>query len=124
MFGRPRVILTLSKKRGIIIFFGYFIGWFFYGSAFFLALHSVMLEPKLPLVVGIGSFVIAYILGYLAVFSPGGLGVRELVLMTILTPYFGSLAAGLVGIARIWNICGELISALIAINIKPHKKNI
>jgi uncharacterized membrane protein YbhN (UPF0104 family) len=80
-----------------------------------------MIDPGIPPVVGIGSFILAYVIGYLAVFSPGGLGVRELVLIAILSPYFGPLTAGIAGIARVWNIISEIVSALIALAIKPNK---
>lgn len=117
---RPALNFTFGKKTAIKIFAGYLIGWIIYGIAFFIFLNSIMLNPGIPITVAIGSFILAYVIGYLAFFSPGGLGIREIVLIAILSPYIGPLAAGIAGFARIWNIISEIISALIALLIKPY----
>jgi len=119
---RPAIDFAFGKKIAIQIFIGYLIGWIVYGIAFYTFLNSIMRDPGIPLLVGMGSFILAYVIGYLAIFSPGGIGVREIILMAILSPYFGPLAAGVAGIARIWNIVSEIISALIALSIKPDRK--
>ena len=70
-----------------------------------------------------GVFIIAYQVGYLAMFSPGGLGVRELVLSTLLMPYLGPLAAGVAVAARIWNILAEIMAFFTAWRIKSSIKD-
>ena len=70
----------------------------------------------------IGAFIIAYQLGYLAFFAPGGIGVRELVLTTILVPFLGPIAASVSIAARLWNMTTEIIAALICTLIKFPKK--
>jgi uncharacterized membrane protein YbhN (UPF0104 family) len=115
---RPAIDFAFGKKIAVQIFMGYLIGWIVYGIAFYTFLNSIMMDPGIPLLVGIGSFILAYVIGYLTIFSPGGLGVRELVLMAILSAYFGPLTAGVAGIARIWNIISEIVSALIALSIR------
>ncbi|MCK4572859.1 MAG: hypothetical protein KAU36_00740, partial [candidate division Zixibacteria bacterium] len=84
-------------------------------------MHAVMDNPAVPVIAGIGAFVLAYEIGYLTVFAPGGLGARELVLITVLTPFLGPVAAGMAVAARIWNLVTEFIAALIALLIKFDK---
>jgi len=81
-----------------------------------------MAKPDIPVIAGIGSFVLAYIIGYLTFFSPGGLGARELVLTTVLSPFLGSVAVGLAVAARVWNLISEFIATAIALLIKLEKK--
>jgi len=75
-------------------------------------------DITLPIIPTVGSFILAYQLGYLAFFAPGGIGVRELVITVILTPYLGSITAGIAVAARIWNMVVEIIAATIAWFIK------
>src|SRR2546422_9349251 len=53
----------------------------------------------LPLTTAIGAFTLGYILGLLALFAPGGVGVRELVLVGLLAPFLGSGGAVAVSVA-------------------------
>src|SRR3989449_10770080 len=53
----------------------------------------------LPISTAIGAFTLGYILGLLALFAPGGVGVRELVLVGLLAPFLGSGGAGAVSVA-------------------------
>src|SRR5260370_31142101 len=56
-------------------------------------------DPPLPLTAAIGAFTLGYILGVLALFAPGGVGVRELVLIGLLAPFLGSGGAVAVSVA-------------------------
>lgn len=122
LLGRPPVRFRLEKKVAFKVYVGYFVGWICYGLAFYTFMHAIMVQPHVPVVVGIGSFVSAYVVGYLAVFSPGGLGARELVLTSVLSPFLGPVATGLAVTARVWNIVSEFLAAVIALLIKLKKK--
>ena len=67
--------------------------WLMYGLAFrFLALGLLPNDaPSLPL--AMGSFAGAYIVGLFAIFAPGGIGIREGMLLVFLTPSLGGGAA-------------------------------
>src|SRR5438093_10890795 len=65
-------------------------GWLAYGLAFWLLARGLGLPPTLPLATATGVFALGYILGLLALFAPGGVGVRELVFIGLLTPALGS----------------------------------
>jgi uncharacterized membrane protein YbhN (UPF0104 family) len=67
-----------------------FLGWLTYGFAFWLFVHGLLPEAQLPIAAAVGAFTLSYILGTLALFAPGGIGVRELVMVSLLTPSLGS----------------------------------
>jgi len=115
---RPQIQFQLKKRVALSILIGYFIGWIFYGLGFYTFINAIMVKPGLPVIAGVGSFAMAYLIGYLTFFTPGGLGARELVLTTVLAPFLGPVAAGAAVAARIWNIASEFIAALIALSIK------
>ncbi len=119
---RPQIEFKLKKKVALIILIGYFIGWVFYGLGFYTFINAIMVKPPLPVVAGVGSFAMAYLIGYMTFFTPGGLGARELVLTAVLTPFLGPVAAGAAVAARLWNMVSELIAALIALSIKMEGK--
>lgn len=64
--------------------------WLSYGVTFWLLARGLGLPGPLPLATATGVFALGYILGLLALFAPGGVGVRELVFIGLLTPSLGS----------------------------------
>jgi uncharacterized membrane protein YbhN (UPF0104 family) len=120
-FKKPEVSFELSVKTALSIYIGYIIGWFVYGLSFWLLIISVTSNFDISLITAVGSFVLAYQIGYLAIITPGGIGVRELVLTVILNPYLGVLSASIAVAARIWNLIVEITAALIASFIKLTK---
>jgi len=116
--GRQEIHFKISIKTALAVYLGYTICWLCYGAAFWLFISSITGNQSLPVLPTVGSFILAYQLGYLAFFAPGGIGVRELVLTAILTPYLGSITAGIAIAARLWNMVVEIIAATIAWFIK------
>lgn len=121
---RQIIDLKISFKTALLVYFGYFFCWLVYGLSFWVLLISISNNSEVPVIPSIGAFIIAYQLGYLAFFAPGGIGVREIVLTTILFPYLGPIAAGISIAARIWNMITEIIAATIAYFIKFPKKEL
>lgn len=75
------------------------LSWLAYGVAFW-CLARGLLGPAghaLPLTTAVGVFAGGYIVGLIALFAPGGLGVREVVFLGLLTPVLG--AGGAVALA-------------------------
>jgi uncharacterized membrane protein YbhN (UPF0104 family) len=66
------------------------LGWLTYSFAFWLFVRGLLPEAHLPIATAAGAFTLSYILGTLALFAPGGIGVRELVMVSLLTPSLGS----------------------------------
>lgn len=89
----------------------YAVVWSLYGIAFWLLAAAFGVNGS-PL--GLGSaFAGAYAAGYLALFAPAGIGVREGVLTALLAPWAGPSAAfALSVVARVWMTGVELLPAL------------
>ncbi len=115
---RPAIRLSLSVRLALSVYFGYMLCWICYGIAFWLFVNSVAIRPGIPLISCAGAFVLAYQIGYFAVFTPGGLGARELVLIGVLSPYLGPAAAGIAVLARVWNTACDILASLLALRVK------
>ena len=115
---KSEVNFKLNPLLALKIFLGYVICWIFYGLSFYFLLRSLGPTITFDIFQPIIIFVLAYQIGYLAFFAPGGIGVRELILTKGLTSFFGEVAIGISIVARIWNLIVEIISALIALSIK------
>ena len=130
LFKREAIRFNLSYPGLLLFFLLYIVSWFFYGFAFYLFLYSVAPIPLSDFLLVTGSFAAAYIVGLLALFVPGGLGVREGLIALFLS---GVLTAG-VAVAlsfaqRLWFMCAELTFLLISViflrrkNGKEEKKS-
>jgi hypothetical protein len=75
------------------------LSWCTYGAALWMLSRGLVHDAALPLATAIGAFTLGYILGLLALFAPGGVGVRELVLIGLLAPSLGSGGAVAVSVA-------------------------
>lgn len=118
LFKRKAIRLEINKSLAAAIYGGYFLGWSLYGLSFWVFVKGVTVQAA-PLFPVIGLFVIAYQIGYLAIFAPGGIGPREAVMTLLLAPFFGpAVAAALALASRLWLIIVEAIAALIALKIK------
>ena len=94
------------------------VGWLVAGLASWLVYAAAFWV----LVVGLGfdvaflgtasAFAAAYVLGYLMIFAPAGIGVREGFLIALLSPQLGAASAGAVAvIARLWTTLVEVVPA-------------
>lgn len=118
LFRRPQVTFRVSVKTALTVYAGYILCWILFGFSFWLFLNAVIEQPSIPVIAGIGAFVIAYQVGYLVIFAPGGLGVRELILTGVLAAWLGPAAAGIAVAGRLWNMVSEIVAALIALKIR------
>lgn len=121
MFRRPPITFRMEKSLAVKIYAGYFVCWVMFGTAFWLFLSSITVDSNISLAAAMGAYVLAYQIGFVALFAPGGLGVRELALTAMMAPYFGPIAPGVAIAARLWNLLAEILAALAALPIKLKK---
>ena len=89
----------------------YVVNWIVYAGAFWLLAMSFDVMGTF-LQVG-AAFAAAYVLGYLAVFAPAGIGIRESFLVAFLAPVVGTgPAGGLAVVSRLWTTAVEVVAAL------------
>jgi glycosyltransferase 2 family protein len=87
----------------------YLLNWIAYGFAFLLFVRGLGLAAgSLQLV---SAFAGSYLMGYVAVFAPAGLGVREGFMIAFLQPALGAAAVGVAILARVWITLAELVPA-------------
>jgi uncharacterized membrane protein YbhN (UPF0104 family) len=95
------------------------LSWGTYGAAFWMLTRGLVPDTPLPLTAAIGAFTLGYILGVLALFAPGGVGVRELVLIGLLAPFLGSGGAVAVSVAsRLLLTVLEATAALLTLPLR------
>ena len=75
------------------------LAWLAHGVAFWLLARGLGLPDTLSVVTAAGIFPLGYILGLLALFAPGGIGVREVVLIGLLAPTLGGGGAVALSVA-------------------------
>ncbi len=67
--------------------------WMVYGLTFWILIGTVVAGHQVTYLVATGIFAASYILGFVMVLVPGGLGVREGAVVVLLTPLLGPAAA-------------------------------
>jgi uncharacterized membrane protein YbhN (UPF0104 family) len=94
--------------------------WTIYGTAFLLFIQGVGFDGSHLFFAS--AFAAAYLLGYVALFAPAGIGVREGVLVALLRPEVGGSAVGIAVLARLWITVIEVLPAgLLAIQAMRDK---
>jgi uncharacterized membrane protein YbhN (UPF0104 family) len=86
------------------------INWLVYAGAFWVMIGGLGLD--MGLLAAASAFAAAYVLGYVAIFAPAGVGVREASLVAFLSPQLGPGTAGAVAVvARLWTTAVEVVPA-------------
>jgi hypothetical protein len=115
---RPVMQFEMSVRLASVVYFGYMACWIVYGFAFWVFLRSLSPDHRITPAAAICAFVTAYQAGYFMIFTPGGIGARELVMSAILAPFIGPAAVGIAIAARVWNTLSDVVASIIAIKIK------
>jgi uncharacterized membrane protein YbhN (UPF0104 family) len=90
----------------------YALNWVVLALSFWVLVASFGVSA--PIVPVASAFAAAYVVGYLFIPAPAGLGIRESFLIAFLTPHVGVGSAGaLAVIARIWTTVVELVPAAV-----------
>ncbi|MEA1997432.1 MAG: lysylphosphatidylglycerol synthase transmembrane domain-containing protein [Gemmatimonadota bacterium] len=108
--GKEGVEIRLTLKD---LFFWFTLNcavWLAYGICFYFFIRSVLPVGALSVSAAVGVYAVGYIVGFLAFFTPGGLGVRELMFTGLLVSTLGELGATVVALgSRIWLSLAELV---------------
>jgi glycosyltransferase 2 family protein len=123
---RPRLEFKLEKKVGFQLLFLYFISWNIFGASLYLFLRAVTDIPMNFFLESCVVYAASYLVGYWALFAPGGIGVREGAMGVFLAEIGGiitpvALAVGLM--SRLWFLAAELSVSVLALMIRSKKSN-
>lgn len=117
---QPAIELVIEKWTALKIFLGFCLAWAVYGLAFWLLTLSVSASIRVGPIAAIGIFVLAHQIGYLAIFAPGGLGPRELIMQLLLVPFLGPIAPAMVVVARVWSLLLDSLAAGLSLGLRKH----
>lgn len=101
---------ALGSRHAVAWLALYAVNWLLYAFSFWVLVRSLGFGGDLVPVAS--AFAAAYVLGYVLVFAPAGLGPREGFLIMFLTPHLGATSAGVIAVvARVWTTLVELLPA-------------
>ena len=119
-----RVVARLQHGRNVVpvglthvatVLACYVVAWLGVGFAFLLLARSAIVLPWAFFPNAAAAFALGLVAGYFVFLAPAGIGIREFVLTSTLTPFLGpGPAAGLALVARIWWTVAELACILLA----------
>lgn len=90
-----------------------FGAWLGYGGAFYLLAGATLPFAPLAFPEAVGAYTASYVAGVLAPFAPGGLGVREGILVLVLEPQLGlANALALAAVSRLGVTAAEVLASL------------
>lgn len=109
---RPVIGWNGTWADGLLLLLLSCVSWILYGGAFYLFLRSLVDLPSTALPAVTAMNALAFIVGYVVFFAPGGLGFKEGALAVLLAglmprPVAFSLAIA----ARLWTIAAEVLPA-------------
>ena len=115
ILGRTGHTGDLPQPEGrelLLLLPGYILNWVAHGAAFVCLSRGLGLDPGFW--AGTTAFAAAYFTGYIMLFAPAGIGVRESWLVVLLTPLLGPEASlVLAALQRVWITGAELGGAAI-----------
>jgi Lysylphosphatidylglycerol synthase TM region len=112
--GGPKV--ALPGTRAILgLALGYAVYWVLTGLAFAALVRAMFPLPASDVPLAIAGYSASYAVGFLSLLTPGGLGVREGVLVLALAPVMPAGPALVVAlVSRLWMMLFELLGAVAA----------
>lgn len=116
--GREQLAVSIPHRAVAVAIVGCAVSWVLYGIAFQWFVRSLIGPGTAPLSAFITANTSSYLVGYLMIFAPAGLGVREIVLSSILRPLgiaTAPQAAAITVGSRLWLTVLELAPSLTAL---------
>lgn len=104
--------ISMTESLGLLLW--YFLVWIVFGLATAMIYHGFPNAPVLSWVWLAGVNIAAWLIGYISIVTPMGLGVREVAFVTLSAGNIVSTLASLVSIVtRLWFVLSELIFLLL-----------
>jgi uncharacterized membrane protein YbhN (UPF0104 family) len=94
------------------------LGWLCYGAHAWLLISEFAGHGGHVLALSLGAYALAWSVGFLIIFVPGGIGAREIALIAVLAPVMSSASALVVALAsRVVTTVGDLVWAGVGLAI-------
>ena len=118
-FGRTPVRVTLTWRQVWLLAGGYAVFWLMQGLSFAALVHGLTGGDAPAAFYLVATWVGAYLIGFLSLLTPSGLGVREGALVLLLSPLLpGAVAAVVAIVARLWMVVVEFLAAGVALLLR------
>lgn len=115
-FGRPPIRVTLTWPQVWLLAGAYAVFWLMQGLGFAALVRGLTGGDAPDALYLVASWVGAYLIGFLSLLTPSGLGVREGALVLLLSPLLpGGVAAVIAIVARLWMVAVEFVAAGVAL---------
>jgi len=113
----PLPLSAILLSSGLML-----LSWATFGLSFWMLIRGLISTTTVPISAAMGMFALGYVMGIVAVFVPGGIGVRDLALVGFLTPLVGSGGALAISmVSRVQLTLTEVGAAGLALLLKPTK---
>jgi uncharacterized membrane protein YbhN (UPF0104 family) len=108
--GRLPLQITLTWGQVWVLLLRYLAVWLAMGLSYAALVRSLTTLQPAAVPYLVACWAAAYVIGYLSLLTPSGLGVREGVMVLLLAPILPAPVAAVVAIvARLWMVAGELL---------------
>lgn len=117
-FPRMQLSVSIPQTAIVIAIVGCTLSWFLYGLAFLCLVRALIGPVSAPYSAFVTTNAAAYLVGYLAIVAPAGIGFREVALATLLPAMQIATApqAAVITVAsRIWLTVLEIAPSLVAL---------
>ncbi|HJQ22166.1 MAG TPA: hypothetical protein VJ867_17645, partial [Gemmatimonadaceae bacterium] len=125
MTGRPVDVQSPPPRSIAAAVVGNLLAWLFYGVAFMWLVGGVLGEAAGATWQYIAVFTASYVVGYLVLILPGGIGPREGVMMAMLTSFqlaTPKQALLVAGASRVWLTILELVPGIVFLAISRARR--
>ena len=120
---RPALRVTLTWGQIWVLLLRYLVVWLAMGLSFAALARALTPYPLDVVPYLVASWAAAYVIGYLSLLTPSGLGVREGILALLLTEVFAAPLPTVIAIvARLWMVLAELLGAGVALVLWRRRK--
>lgn len=117
--GRPPVRISLTWRQVWLLIGRYIVVWAMMGLSFAALVRGLAPVEWPAATYLVASWAAAYVIGYLTLLTPAGLGVREGALALLLMPVVPAGVAAVIAIvARLWMVAGEVLGAGAALVVR------
>lgn len=122
VFRRELPQIGVGEMSGLMLWYG--LGWIVFGLATSFVFRSFPDIPPLAWTQLIGLNVFAWLIGYVTIVTPMGLGVRELAFVRLLDGVVLTAVASLVAlVTRLWFIVSELVFLGLVMTLSGRRTN-
>jgi uncharacterized membrane protein YbhN (UPF0104 family) len=121
---KEEVSYNPSFVNRLAIFAIYLISWILMGISFKLFIIAVSPETEITYTFAAGTYIASYVIGYLSIIAPGGLGVREAIMAAIMRAVMPFPSATLIAFAsRFFITIVEAAISLLALLTYRYKRS-